>query len=101
MAIKSEFGVFDDIIKNVDNLMRNVGEEVLRRIVERTPVDTGYAQSQWHLDTDSSSFTVSNQCEYIQYLENGHSQQAPTGMVAVTMNEVPQIIAQELERTKL
>lgn len=41
---------------------------------------------------------VYNNLEYIEALENGHSQQAPAGMVAITMAEVEAEIDATLER---
>lgn len=96
-----------------------------RRIVQRTPVDTGRARASWFMSLDQPSsevqppgFTasgqqagavalsqaqdavnqleadpfrevwISNNVEYISALENGHSQQqAPIGMVAVSLAE--------------
>lgn len=97
--------------------------EGLRRVVQRTPVDTGRARGGWQVaaiandaaggDPDpSGSSTVSaglsiidaitipfgtivifNNVEYIVFLEEGSSQQAPQGMVALTIAELEQIVA--------
>lgn len=37
---------------------------------------------------------------YVQYLEWGHSQQAPNGFIGVTALEWPQIVASEIEKAK-
>lgn len=56
--------------------------EIFNEIVDNTPVDTGYAQSRWEIDFPRTGVCdISNDCDYISYLEDGHSQQAPTGMV--------------------
>ena len=83
-----------DIQKDIDNVVKDVGEEALKRVEERTPVRTGYARSRWRLETYSSdpSFTLENDAEYVSYLENGSSSQAPLGMLAITMVEVPDIV---------
>ena len=99
-----------------------------RKIVLRTPVDTGWAQMNWNISADSPDFSyfpaerpvdsplgadaartalqraqlwatiiltdphhtfyISNGIPYIEHLENGHSGQAPNGMVAVSIAEV-------------
>lgn len=90
----------DEEIKKLDGLVDAVGKEVYTRIYNRTPVDTGYAQSRWRLVVGQEDFAVTNDAEYISYLENGHSSQAPHGMVAITMNEMPSIIAEKAKGRK-
>lgn len=101
---------------------RKVCLEGLRRLVEKTPVDTGRARGGWQVgiaehprgQTDRLDDTVSadesptvaagsaviaeikmpvkciiaNNVEYIEALENGHSQQAPNGMLGLTVQEL-------------
>lgn len=92
--------------------------QVLTGVVIRTPVDTGRARGGWQLDiggprqseedrrdrAGSETITkesanlqglkfgqvvaISNNVDYIEYLEEGSSQQAPQGMVAVTLTQV-------------
>lgn len=44
--------------------------------------------------------TIGNSASYIAALENGHSKQAPNGMVAVTVNEWPQVVNRVAQRIK-
>lgn len=99
-------------------LHRRLVLEALTRIVRRTPVDTGRARGNWQTSVgaprgesvlgtskaiapvvaagsaalrDLEPFGVayiSNNLVYIEPLENGHSKQAPEGMVAVTLAEI-------------
>ena len=87
--------------------------EVEGRLKERTPVDTGRARASWHvvLPGQSDSYTysdnrgrsfdgtlseaagpwealVGSNVRYMLPLEAGHSQQAPQGMVRVTLREM-------------
>ncbi|CDH43848.1 hypothetical protein [Candidatus Contendibacter odensensis] len=100
-----------------DAFCRQFCAEVSERVIERTPVDTGFARSQWQPGINGSSsasddpfaavhlaasqmksgdtFTLMNHCKYIGRLEYGWSQQAPNGMVRVTLAEAPDI-AQKL-----
>lgn len=84
--------------EKIDGLIEGVAMEVFRRIYDRTPVDTGYAQSRWTVDVNADGFTVSNDAPYISFLEDGHSQQAPHGMVAVTINEIDTIVTEQARR---
>ncbi len=99
-------------------VVRVIAADLWKMIIERTPVDTGRARASWGLSEGapisttppegtysgvSTSvnptawagitgvkpvFIVSN-LEYIEPLENGHSQrQAPAGMVRISIAEV-------------
>jgi hypothetical protein len=99
-------------------LHRRLTLEALTRIVRRTAVDTGRARGNWQTSvgaprTESVIATskaiapvvaegaaalrdlepfgvtfISNNLVYIERLENGHSKQAPEGMVSVTLAEL-------------
>lgn len=127
---------------NIETVVRQIAVDALRRVVLRTPVDTGRARSSWDLTVDTYStrvapetglppgehggqgvsfdpmahnaagiaaingrqkvYVVSN-VEYIEALENGHSKQAPAGMVRVTLAEIEaeiEHIVRELERNQ-
>jgi hypothetical protein len=63
-------------------------ERIYESIVENTPVDTGYCQSQWDISFMSDDeCEISNGCDYVSYLEDGHSKQAPHGMVQVALDK--------------
>jgi hypothetical protein len=63
-------------------------DEIFNEIVDNTPVDTGYAQSQWNIDfPNEDTCVISNDCDYISFLEDGHSSQAPNGMVQIALDK--------------
>lgn len=80
------------------------GVEWLRSlIVDRTPVDTGYAQSKWgEVERERNGFSFSNPVHYMRVLEDGlypgigpktvffqggiYSSQAPGGIVGPIVN---------------
>lgn len=95
--------------------------DLMNRIVEKTPVDTGRARGNWQLaagtaaegevanaegltpstimhdaEQKTASVTIgediwiSNNLPYIEALEEGHSLQAPHGMVALSLAESEQ-----------
>ena len=99
------------VAKGMDKLGKAAGFELGRRIMRRTPVDTGRARANWNASigspdastTESTSsmtatarlvsttaelqlfkgqeFWVTNGLPYIQALEDGHSTQAPRGFM--------------------
>jgi hypothetical protein len=108
----------DVVPKRAWNMQYRIILEAITKIVKRTPVDTGRARANWQLTksqpstrvfkkTDPegdetiakamrvldrmdpySTFFISNNLDYIEYLEEGSSKQAPYGMVAVTVEEL-------------
>lgn len=98
-------------------VQKKVAVDLYDGIVRRTPVDTGRARANWRmtLDTPSDevigdgkdkgvkypapnapdietgegehSIFIINNLAYIEALENGHSKQAPNGMVALAIAE--------------
>ena len=97
-----------------DQILRKVVFDITREIVQKTPVDTGHARSNWFWgvqvvsDEDATlsksgapslaraaSFAstvrsggvvyLTNNLPYIMALEFGSSQQAPAGMVRITV----------------
>ena len=99
-------------------LQKKVALEALRRLVSKTPVDTVRARGNWQvtigepatgqverLDINGAETIkeglaaiadlpayqvvwISNNVDYIERLEHGHSKQAPEGMLAVTVEEL-------------
>lgn len=54
----------------------------------RTPVDTGTARNGWDVDLAGEYPIVMNNVEYIGYLNEGHSDQAPAGFVEAEIDKV-------------
>lgn len=107
---------------NAEAVVRQTCYEIAERVVERTPVDTGYARACWQADltpqvkfrlsgegsepapapadfgvviaqmTLGSTLYLMNNARYIRKLEYGHSAQAPQGMVRRTVAEIPAIV---------
>lgn len=95
--------------------------ELTRRVVQRTPVDRGEARGGWkpglntvRLEVDGAldptatlvpleaakvlaamkpgdEYSLANSVAHIGPLEYGHSQQAPAGMLGVTIAEAPSL----------
>jgi hypothetical protein len=114
-------------LEQADMIRRKIILEVLRGVVKRTPVDSGRARGNWQASISkpisrevdrkdkTGSSTVSeesgtvqssspddtlyltNNVPYILILEDGRSNQAPNGMLKVTLAQFPYIV-KESER---
>jgi hypothetical protein len=63
--------------------------ECFNLIVERTPVDTGFCQDGWEIEAaEEGTFIIYNRTEYVSYLEDGWSKQAPSGFVRISIEEI-------------
>ena len=113
--------VRQDVTNRLEQAMRKVLIDTDQSVVQMTPVDTGRARGNWTAGINSASsggggldpsgsatiarlnsaaqsfkvgdsFVVSNNLPYIERLENGWSDQAPSGMVAVSLARIPRRI---------
>lgn len=120
-AFRASFGKRMDVAaEKLDAVARAAAEEVARRVVLKSPVDTGRFRANWNLsfqapDTstrDSSAndaparaaakltqyrtgqtIYITNGLPYAGRLEfDGWSKQAPAGMVRITAAEFPAIV---------
>jgi len=103
---------------DTDIVIRKIALDLYNGITQKTPVDTGRAKGNWNISVSrkdetindnatSTSFGnkgtpkytvkkgdglrdiyITNSLPYIYALEGGHSGQAPSGMVELTINEV-------------
>ena len=100
---------------NANQVVNKVALEVLKSVVEKSPVDTGRFRGNWNFaygnidystkdssdksggsaiaraalsfNTSGQDIFITNNLPYAQRLENGYSNQAPTGMVRITVVE--------------
>lgn len=113
--------------KEVIQAQKKLVLEALKRVVMRTPVDTGRARGNWQVtiarpsdsvidaedktgsDTISKGLSalsalppyqvvwISNNVDYIEFLEEGTSQQSPKGMVRLTVIELREMIRNSIK----
>ena len=76
----------DYVEEEVDSFRSEVTHAVFERVRELTAVKTGYARLNW--EEDRGQGVIWNAVAYILKLENGHSKQAPTGMVKNALLEL-------------
>jgi HK97 gp10 family phage protein len=74
--------------------VRELTRRLMQRVIDRTPVDTGRAQAGWNEgigqeedDGESTQISVTNDVEYINFLEFGTSKMQATAMVRSSMNQ--------------
>lgn len=111
----------DEVAEVVTLVAQKISLEALNRVVLKSPVKTGRFRANWTVAVGHQDLTtteevdptgqktiakgtpiilgqkgpaiiwLSNNLPYANALENGHSQQAPMGMVALTYNELSEI----------
>jgi hypothetical protein len=116
--------------ENMDLLVRNVTIEAANSVIEMSPVDTGRFRGNWQHGTNNANLVttqevdgtgaatkariaascanvvaggdefVTNNLPYAIPLEYGHSQQAPAGMVRVTVARLQQLVNTALRSLK-
>jgi HK97 gp10 family phage protein len=68
--------------------LKEASSFLINDLIEKTPVDTGYAKSRWKLNQISQDeVRITNDAEYIEYLNNGSSDQAPEYFIETTALE--------------
>lgn len=108
-------------------VFRTAAQFVIEDVIERTPVDTGYARASWTVSLDGpmpmrgakgdgyqappyslsiagadlgDTIYLSAVANYMTYLEHGHSQQAPNGMVRLAAQAWPTHVAKAVAAAK-
>ncbi|MDT8445787.1 MAG: hypothetical protein RRB13_02680 [bacterium] len=104
---------------DLDQIHRQTALELFRRIVEKTPVDTGLARANWQLSdqlnskvlelgppqepdldgiTAAQGLWLFNNLSYIDQVEAGNSGSAGAGAVAVSLEETKHWLEKELKK---
>lgn len=105
---------------NYEAVLTKTVIDLFRSIVELTPIDTGRARANWALALtpdssmdyhdytdvaeweykmeDGTTVWIYNNLVYIVPLEEGHSEQAPTGMVAISLRRFAEFLNQALNQ---
>jgi len=125
MSFSSDIAKFNKKFdKAAANIFRGTALGLFGKVVLRTPVDTGRLRGNWYASINSPSKKVDgseegyegivyraklgdsiflvNNLPYAKVIEDGtHSQQAPHGMVKVTVAEFQRVVKQHLRKHKL
>jgi hypothetical protein len=76
------------IEREVSGVVDNIANDIREVAISKTPIDKGRARRGWVLSNAGKSKRVSNRVPYIVHLENGHSKQAPDGILRPTIREI-------------
>ncbi len=94
------FDTLDEVAKNKVREFKRICFEVLRRVKERTAVDTGNAKASWVLTFTEDTPTrvkasITNGVTYVIYLEYGTYKMSAQPMLRISLSE----IADEMRRS--
>ena len=71
--------------RSVERMLSEIQQQTFKTARSLTPVRSGYAKSQWKQGKARSGFKVSNNVEYMPFLDAGISNQAPKGITKPTV----------------
>lgn len=71
-----------------EKLISTVAQDILVVARSKTPIDKGQARRGWRLESSFRQKNIVNRVPHIDALENGHSKQAPNGILGPTVREI-------------
>jgi hypothetical protein len=80
--------IMQSIERTVLAVNNKIAADAFANIVRATPVDTGRARAGWTFTPATSAYstaTIANNVDYVIYLNQGSSQQAPARFVELGM----------------
>jgi hypothetical protein len=80
--------VVKELEKEKDLFIARLAQDTLEVARQKTPIDKGQARRGWRLETLFKQKRVVNRVPYAVHLEEGHSKQAPNGILGPTMREI-------------
>lgn len=86
-----------ELERELTRIVDNIADDTIEVARKNTPIDKGQARRGWRLDK-AGDFTrvgaktygrqIVNSVPYAVHLENGHSKQAPNGILKPTVREI-------------
>lgn len=70
-----------DLQRDLEKYTAQVAQTFYEEVKKATPIDRGRARRGWNLYRKDRVWHVNNRVPYINVLEEGHSKQAPNGMI--------------------
>lgn len=77
----------DQLKKDIQKFTAKVAQTFYDEVRRVTPIDRGRARRGWKLQRAGEKYVVDNTVPYIKVLEQGHSKQAPNGMIKPAIRE--------------
>jgi len=99
IRFKSTRGI-KDLQTQIKGLIQDIKEKTYQTARSLTPVDTGFAKSQWRKQDQARGFKVINATPYIPFLDEGWSKQAPKGITKPTVRIMTGYIKTKSRRLK-
>jgi len=81
MSISLKIDIKKMVIAEANKKKKSIINNLVNKLKDATPVDTGKARDGWYADGDK----IKNDVEYINYLNQGSSMQAPTHFIEKTL----------------
>lgn len=61
--------------------LQEIGQTAYDTMEGDSPVDTGFLQSSWQFSAEDMGFTITNDCDYVGFVEFGHATRGGGGYV--------------------
>jgi len=90
ISVSGTTQVMRSLEREKENLMSTVAQDILGVARQKTPIDQGQARRGWRLESAFQQKRIVNRVPYIVRLEEGHSKQAPNGILGPTIREISQ-----------
>ena len=88
ISVKGTRQVVNSLEKEKENLINQIAQDTLVVARSKTPIDKGQARRGWRLESTFKQKKIVNRVPHIDALENGHSKQAPNGILGPTVREI-------------
>lgn len=92
--------VFAGLNTQLRRFKEEFGVEIVRRVHDRTPVESGRLQRGWGFQMRQYDIEVYNVVEYATHVEFGTKSMAPRGMLRTTLLEANDIARVAAEKVK-
>ena len=80
--------VMGSLEREKEKLITTVAQDTLEIARSKTPIDKGQARRGWRLESSFRQKNIVNRVPHIEALEQGHSKQAPNGILGPTIREI-------------
>jgi len=88
ISVKGTKQVVNSLEKEKEKLINQIAQDTLVTARSKTPIDKGQARRGWRLESTFKQKKIVNRVPHIDALENGHSKQAPNGILGPTVREI-------------
>lgn len=99
MGIEQEIKLLSkEYSRDIHKVENEVSKDILKSVKDLTPVDTGKARNGWEIEESQNGALITNDVDYIEYLEYGTKHQRAYAMVRLTMQNIDKFIKKAIIR---